>query len=127
MSTIKSWWLVLAFLSGFALAMAAEELILNWRDDRLEFSAPRVHFLRRKTAGAAANAAPVPFDFQVTLWSGTRDHVFQRITDRFVVSYDLWEENFKVVKTAIAARERRPSDRRRGRSVVLRADVAGMT
>ena len=41
---IKSWWLVLAFLSGFALAMWAEEVILNWRDNRLEFSAPRVHF-----------------------------------------------------------------------------------
>jgi hypothetical protein len=96
---IKAWWLVLAFLSGFALAMWAEEVILHWRDNRLEFSAPRVDFLRGKPLEMLHNAAPVPFDFQVTLFSGTREHVFQRLPDRFVVSYDLWEERFRVVKT----------------------------
>lgn len=99
MRTIKSWWLILAFLTGFALAMFAEELILNWRDNRLEFSAPRVHFLGGKPLELLHNAAPVPFDFQVTLSSGTRAHVFRRSFDRFVVSYDLWEEKFKVIKT----------------------------
>jgi hypothetical protein len=97
--TVKSWWLVLAFLSGFALAMWAEELILNWRENRLEFSAPRVHFLSGRPLELLHNAAPVSFNFQVTLWSGTRTHVFQKLTDRFVISYDLWEEKFKVVKT----------------------------
>ena len=99
MRTIKSWWLVLAFLSGFALAMMAEEMILNWRDNRLEFSAPRVHFLGGRPLELLHNAAPVPFDFQVTLWSGNRTHVFQKLTDRFVISYDLWEEKFRVIKT----------------------------
>jgi hypothetical protein len=99
--TIKSWWLVLAFISGFALAMAAEELILNWRDNRLEFSAPRVHFLVGKPLERLHNAAPVPFDFQVTLWSGTRNHLFRRVADRFVVSYDVWQEDFKVSKLAV--------------------------
>ena len=99
MRTIKSWWLVLAFLSGFALAMMAEEMILNWRDNRLEFSAPRVHFLGGRPLELLHNAAPVPFDFQVTLWSGSRTHVFQKLTDRFVISYDLWEQKFRVVKT----------------------------
>lgn len=99
MRTIKSWWLVLAFLSGFALAMMAEELILNWRDNRLEFSAPRVHFLGGRPLELLHNAASVPFDFQVTLWSGSRTHVFQTLTDRFVISYDLWEEKFRVIKT----------------------------
>jgi len=97
--TIKSWWLILAFLSGFALAMMAEEMILNWRDNRLEFSAPRVHFLGGRPLELLHNAAPVPFDFQVTLWSGSRTHVFQKLTDRFVISYDLWEEKFRVIKT----------------------------
>jgi hypothetical protein len=96
--TIKSWWLVLAFLSGFALAMAAEELILNTHDNRLEFSAPRLHFLAGKPLEALHNAAPVSFDFQATLWSGTRTHIFRRTAERFVVSYDLWEEKFSVTK-----------------------------
>jgi hypothetical protein len=99
LSTIKSWWLVAAFLSGFALAMWAEELVLNWRDNRVEFSAPRVHFISGKPLEMLHNAAPVPFDFLFTVSSGTRIHVFQRIPDRFVISYDLWEEKFKVVKT----------------------------
>jgi hypothetical protein len=95
---IKSWWLILAFLSGFALAMWAEELILNRRDNRLEFSAPRVHFLGGKPLERLHNAAQVPFNFQVTLWTSNRTHIFQRLTDRFVISYDLWEERFKVAR-----------------------------
>jgi hypothetical protein len=97
--SIKSWWLVLAFVSGFGVAMWAEELILNWHNDRLEFTAPRVHFLGGKPLALLHNAAPVPFDFQMTIWHGKRDQVFEKLTDRFVVSYDLWEERFKVVKT----------------------------
>ncbi len=98
MRTVKSWWLILAFVSGFALAMAAEELILNWHDNRLELSAPHVHFLAGKPLEALHNAAPVPFDFQVTLWSGSHNHLFQRVADRFVVSYDVWQQDFKVTK-----------------------------
>ncbi len=97
--TIKGWWLLAAFLSGFALAMWAEELVLNWRDNRVEFSAPKVHFISGKPLDLLHNAAPVPFDFQFTVYSDTKTHVFQKLTDRFVISYDLWEEKFKVVKT----------------------------
>jgi hypothetical protein len=96
--TIKSWWLILAFLSGFALAMAAEELILNWRDNRLEFSAPKVHFLAGKPLERLHDGAEVPFDFQLTLSSDNHTRVFKRIVDRFVVSYDVWQEDFKVTK-----------------------------
>ena len=98
MSAIKSWWLILAFVSGFALAMAAEELILNWHGDRLQFSAPRVHFLGGKPLELLHDGAEVPFDFQVTLASGTPSHVFRHMLDRFVVSYDVWQEDFKVTK-----------------------------
>jgi hypothetical protein len=99
MRTIKSWWLILAFLSGFALAMFAEELVLSWRDNRLELTAPHVHFLGGKPLDLLHNAAQVPFDFQLTMWSRDRTHIFQKITEEFVVSYDLWEEKFRVVKT----------------------------
>jgi hypothetical protein len=97
-NTIKAWWLILAFLSGFALAVVAEELILNWHDNHLEFSAPRVHFLTGKPLEKLHDGAPVPFDFQITLSSGTRGHVFSRLAERFVVSYDLWEEKFSVTR-----------------------------
>ena len=99
MRAIKSWWLILAFLSGFGLAMFAEELVLTWRENRIDFSAPRVHFIGGKPLEMLHNAALVPFDFQITLFSGTRAHEFRRLTDSFVISYDLWEEKFRVVKT----------------------------
>src|SRR5256885_1844827 len=79
--------------------MWAEDLILNWRDNRLQFAAPRMHFLVGKPLELLHNAGQVNFDFQITLWSGNRTHVHQRIADRFLVSYDLWEERFKVAKT----------------------------
>jgi|SRR5690242_7945541 len=97
--TIKPWWLIAAFLSGLAFAMAAEELILSSTEDsHLEFAAPRVHFLTGKPLERLRNASEVPFDFKITLWSGTRGHVYREIPARFVVSYDLWEEKFAVTR-----------------------------
>ena len=96
---IKYWWLIVAFLSGLALAMLAEDLILDSHDNRLEFSAPRVHFLSGKPLERLRNAAEVPFDFKITLWAGDHTHVARSAVDQFVVSYDLWQENFSVIKT----------------------------
>jgi hypothetical protein len=103
--SIKSWWLIVAFLSGLVFAMLAEDLILDARDNRLEFSAPRVHFLTGKPLDRLRNAAQVPFDFQVTLSSGTRANVVRRSYDRFVVSFDLWEETFSVSKLQLPRRQ----------------------
>ncbi len=97
MRTIKIWWLLAAFVSGIALAMFAEELILHSRENRLEFQ-PQIHFLTGQPLARLRNAAEVPFDFQVTLWSGNRNHVFRRIADQFVVSFDIWEEKYSVTK-----------------------------
>jgi len=64
----------------------------------LEFSAPRVHFLVGKPLERLRNASEVPFDFKITLWSGTRNHLLREVPARFVVSYDLWEEKFSVTR-----------------------------
>ena len=96
--TIKPWWLIAAFLSGLAFAMAAEELILSTQESRLEFAAPRLHFLVGKPLERLRNASEVPFDFKITLWSGTRSHLLREVPARFVVSYDLWEQKFSVTK-----------------------------
>jgi hypothetical protein len=96
--TIRPWWVIAAFLSGLAFAMAAEDLILSTQESRLEFSAPRVHFLVGKPLERLRNASEVPFDFKITLWSGTRNHLLREAHARFVVSYDLWEQKFSVTK-----------------------------
>jgi len=96
--TIKPWWVIAAFTAGLAFAMWAEELVLTTRESRLEFAAPRVHFLVGKPLERLRNASEVPFDFKISLWSGTRTHLLREAQDRFVVSYDLWEEKFSVTK-----------------------------
>ncbi len=98
--SIKPWWVIAAFFSGLAFAMAAEELILSTQESRLEFTAPRVHFLVGKPLERLRNASEVPFVFKITLWSGTRTHILREVPARFVVSYDLWEEKFSVTKLA---------------------------
>jgi hypothetical protein len=97
--TIKTWWLILAFVSGFGLAMWAEDLAFNWRNNYLEFSAPHMHFLTGKSLERLQHGAQVPFDFKVELYSGTKSHLFSRLAERFLVSYDVWGEQFSVVKT----------------------------
>ena len=61
-----------------ALAMFAEELILHAHDTKLEF-APQIHFLTGQPLARLHNAAEVPFDMKVTLWTGNRNHVFAQI------------------------------------------------
>ena len=98
--TIKTWWVIAAFLSGLAFALAAEDLILSTQDNRLEFAAPRLHFLVGKPLERLRNAAEVSFAFHITLFSGSQTHKLQETASRFVVSYDLWEEKFSVTKLA---------------------------
>jgi len=97
--TIKTWWLIAAFVSGFGLAMWAEDLALNWRNTYLEISAPHLHFLTGKPLERLQHGAQVPFDFKISLYSGTRSHLFNQLAERFLVSYDVWGEQFSVVKT----------------------------
>jgi hypothetical protein len=95
MRSIRAWWFIAAFLTGMVLAMGVEELILSAHDNRLEFSTP-VHFLSGQPMARLRNAAEVPFVIQTTLWSGTKKNVFRQATDRFMVSFDLWDETYSV-------------------------------
>lgn len=98
---IQPWWLVLTFLGGMATAMVAEELILRTQGNRLELRAPRLHYLTGRPLARMKNAEDVAFDFYVSLAAGTRSNVVREYANRFVISYDLWEEGdkrFRVVK-----------------------------
>ena len=81
-----------------ALAMVAEDLILHSHNNRLEFAAPHTDFFAGSPMARLQNAAEVPFVIKTTLFSGKKDHVFTSAADRFIVSYDLWEKTYSVVK-----------------------------
>lgn len=100
--SIRTWWIALAFLGGVATAMFAEELILRAQGTRLDFSAPRFHYLTGRPLARLKNAEPVAFLFQARLALGTKTNVVKQNTARFVISYDLWEERYSVTKTTPA-------------------------
>ena len=81
-----------------ALSVTGEDLTPRWNGTELQVSAPRVHFLTGKPLERLKNGAAVPFDFQLTVTSGARNPALLRAVERFVVSYDLWEEKFTVVQ-----------------------------
>jgi hypothetical protein len=95
----KAWWLIIGFLSGFLFALWAEELRVHWKDDRLQFTAPKLHFLAGKPVERLRNGATVTFDMALTLWSGSKNREPRRIAEHFALSYDLWEEKYSVVKS----------------------------
>lgn len=97
---VRNWWLALAFMGGVATAMFAEDLILRAQGTRLDFSAPRVHYLTGRPLARLKNAEPVAFDIRVTLAATNPGNIVRQNAARFVISYDLWEERFTVTKVA---------------------------
>lgn len=86
----------IVFLSGFVIAVWAEELIVNFHSERLHITAPQVHFLINKPLERLRNGATVTFDFQLSLLTDSNFRLRDRALERYAVSYDLWEEKFSV-------------------------------
>jgi hypothetical protein len=81
------------------LAVFAEDLIIRSVGDELRVSAPDLHFLTGKPLDRIHNGNAVPYDFQLSVLADGKAVVLRRVFDRFVFSYDLWEEKFSVVRT----------------------------
>ncbi|HYL75826.1 MAG TPA: hypothetical protein VEU96_16570 [Bryobacteraceae bacterium] len=79
------------------MSVSSEDLILRRSAGEIHVLAPRLHFLTGKALQRLRDGATVPFDFQFTIAAGSRTNVVQRTVERFMVSYDVWEEKFKVV------------------------------
>ncbi|HUA21222.1 MAG TPA: hypothetical protein VMB25_20885 [Bryobacteraceae bacterium] len=80
------------------LGISSAELAVRSSGDELQIAAPRLHFLTGKSLQRLHDGAAVPFDFQLTVAAGSRNNVVARALERFVVSYDVWEEKFSVVR-----------------------------
>lgn len=91
-------WLAAACATGVLCGMWTEDLLVHVRDQELRVTAPRFHFLSGAPVNRLRNGAAVPFDFQLSLAVDTRSNLFDRALERFVVSYDLWEEKYSVTK-----------------------------
>jgi hypothetical protein len=93
----RSW-----LLAGLAVplfpARGAQPIDVTFDGDNLHVSAPSLHFLTGKPLERLKDAATVVFLSQLTLIGENHDVVFRRVPERFVVSYDLWEEKFSVTQ-----------------------------
>lgn len=80
------------------VTLAPVELIPRMTGDQLLVSAPKLHFLLGRQLERLHNGGTVPFDFQLSVSDAKGNPALQRALERFVISYDLWEEKFKVVQ-----------------------------
>jgi hypothetical protein len=99
---LTRWSLLLCLLpaSGawISASLSAEGVEPRLDAGRIRVTAPRLHFVTGKALERLRNGAPVPFAIQLALSTDRWTTIFQRDIERFVLSYDLWEEKFSISK-----------------------------
>jgi hypothetical protein len=89
--------LVAGISTPLGWSLAAPRLLIRREGNQLHISAPQIRFLNGKSLEQLKNGANVGFLSQITL-SSPENSVLSRKVDRFVVSYDLWEEKFSATR-----------------------------
>jgi hypothetical protein len=91
-------------IAWFQLLAQAPPLVVERQGNYLFVAAPRLHFLEGKPLEQLHNGASVTFEFVLTLHAEQRSRPVTRIQERFVISFDLWEEKFSIVQAGAAGR-----------------------
>lgn len=84
--------------SAACLCVLAQDLVLRRSSDQLRVSGPKLHFITGKPLERMRNGASVTYDMQLTIFGDNRQTILRRGFERFVVSYDLWEEKFSATR-----------------------------
>jgi hypothetical protein len=86
-------------LELLGLSASSEDLFVRRFADQLHVIAPRLHFLSGKSLQRLHDGATVPFDFQLSIAAGFKNNfVGHPAVERFSISYDVWEEKFRVIR-----------------------------
>jgi len=92
-------WLVAGIWSPMGWSLAVPRLLIRRQGDHLRISAPQIRFLTGKSLEKLKNALSVSFASQVSLCGNeSGSNVLSRAYDRFIVSYDIWEEKFSATR-----------------------------
>ena len=91
-------WLLAGLTVPVFPGRGAQSIDVSFDGDNLRVSAPSLHFLTGKPLERLKDAATVVFLSQLTLFAENHDMAIRRVPERFVVSYDLWEEKFSVTQ-----------------------------
>jgi hypothetical protein len=94
---------LLLSVSLSAMTVSSTGLLPHHVSGEIRVTAPSLHFLTGRSLSRLHDGAAVPFDFQLTIFTGSRtagspNVVVARALERFMVSYDVWEEKFSVVR-----------------------------
>jgi len=95
-------WAILSLALVCALVLLAQEIKPRLVGDTLRITTRGVNFLAGKQLEALRNGATVHYDLQLTLLTETRSTA-ARAVERFVFSYDIWEERYSVVQMTTRA------------------------
>jgi hypothetical protein len=100
-------WLATGFSAPLGWSLAVPRLLIRHEGaTNLRVAAPQIRFLTGKSLEQLKNGATVSFALQVSISSSeSASSVLGRMFDRFVVSYDLWEEKFKATRPGPPLRE----------------------
>jgi hypothetical protein len=94
-------WLVAGFSAPLGWSLAVPRLLIRREGANLRISAPQIRFLTGKALEQLKNGASVSFVSQIlmtTTESASNSNPLARAGDRFVVSYDIWEENYAATR-----------------------------
>ena len=89
-------WLLAGLTASLFRARAAVNLTVRFDGDNLHVAAPQLHFLTGKPLNRLQDGSTVVFVSQLTLLREDRLTVFRRSAERLTLSYDVWEEKFRV-------------------------------
>ena len=82
-------------------SLAAQSLVPRLSEGQIVVTALNLKFLEGKALDRLRNGQSVAFDFQLQLLDGTK--TLARSLERFILSYDLWEESYSAVQLTLAA------------------------
>jgi hypothetical protein len=80
------------------MSVSTDDLFVRRSGDVIHVLAPRLHFLSGPALQRLHDGVTAPFDFQLTISAGVKSNVVGRSLARYMLSYDVWEEKFKVVR-----------------------------
>jgi hypothetical protein len=86
------------------LPAQSQALAVERRGNYLHVAVPQLHLLEGKPLERLHNGASVTYVFSLTLTADRSSAATFRLQERFIVSFDLWEEKFSVVQAGSSGR-----------------------
>ncbi len=99
-------WLLASLALCLPCARAAESISISYDGENLRPVAAGVHFLSGSSLDRMKDGEAVTYSSWLSLYTLNRSDPLRLRSDRFVISYDIWEQKFKVTIPGPAPRSK---------------------